>query len=87
MTYTMKRPLPSNPLSTPPQPDEGSPDTFIQNTNFLRNVLNPHSPEPNTGVHVPVWLSPKLAHQVLQAHGPSGHAIPHPNINLQRLDR
>lgn len=89
----MKRTLPSNPMSTPAAPpvapsdqDEGF-QNFQHNTNFLRTVLNPHAPEPNTGVHVPVWLSPKLAQAVIAKHGHTGHAIPHPNINLQRLDK
>lgn len=67
--------------------DGGSFENFAGNTAFLRNILNPHAPEPNTGVHVPVWLSPKLAQQVLAQHGHTGHAIPHRNINLNRLDK
>ncbi len=71
-------------------PDNANPNglqNFQQNTDFLRMLHDPHYPEKDTGVHVPMWLAPNLANQVLMQHGPSGLAIPHPQIDLSDLSK
>jgi hypothetical protein len=83
----MKRPLPNNPMQ---QSEAGGLDRrarYTQNREFLNGVLDPDFPERATGAHVPIWLSPKLARQILEAHGQTGHAIPHPNINLRDITK
>ena len=60
---------------------------FQDNTNFLRQLHDVNYPEPNTGVHVPVWLAPNLANDVLARYGQSGHAIPHPMIDINDLTK
>jgi hypothetical protein len=50
---------------------------FAENVKFMQHVAR-HG-------HVPMWVHPKLAHQLLMQHGETGHVIPHPNINLGDL--
>lgn len=80
----MKRPpMPYKPEQPQPDQDDGLSD-FMSDTDFLQKLHNPHYPHQGAGVHVPVWLSPKVARDVLAQHGQTGHAIPHPDLKLFR---
>jgi hypothetical protein len=73
--------------SAEPDQDDSGMQNFAQNTDFLQKVHNTNFPHKGAGTHIPMWLSPALAKQVMIQHGRSGHAIPHPNINLQNLTK
>jgi len=45
-----------------------------------RQVLDQHFPHQGAGVHVPLWITPALARDLIARHGKSGHVIPHPNL-------
>lgn len=77
---------PVAPTQPRPAPDNGF-NNFNQNIDFLQKLNNPDFPEKGTGSHVPVWLSPKLAQDVLKAHSGTGHAIPHPSIDLKDITK
>ena len=87
----MKRPpMPFNtpaPRPQPPQDDGQGFQNFTHNTDFLQKLNNPNFPEQGAGAHVPIWVSPKLAQDILKSHGHTGHAIPHPRINLKDITK
>lgn len=75
-----KAPLPYN-EPTEPADDSGF-ENFVDSIGFRQRLHDPHFPEKGTGMHVPLWVTPKLAQQILGQHGKSGHAIPHQNDDL-----
>ena len=81
-----KAPLPYNEelgeSASAPDPDDQGFQDFLSATAFRHKIHNPHYPEQGTGMHVPLWVAPKLAHQLLAAHGRTGHVIPHQNDEL-----
>jgi hypothetical protein len=70
-----------------PDPDDIGMQNFAQNTDFLQKLHNPHFPHKGAGTHVPMWVTPELAKELMLRHGKSGHAIPHPNIDLKDLSK
>lgn len=71
-----------------PDPDDASGfQNFQHNAQFLHKLHNQDFPHKGAGTHVPVWLSPALAKAVLASHGRTGHAMPHPNINLKDITK
>jgi len=81
-----KAPIPFNeesgePPNRPDTDDQGF-QQFLSAVDFRRKIHDPHFPERGTGMHVPLWVAPKLAHQLLQTHGKTGHVIPHQNDEL-----
>jgi hypothetical protein len=56
----------------------------LHNPGQITNVhqLMAHIAHPQNGGHVPVWLRPHIASQVIAQHAGSGDAIPHPGIPI-----
>lgn len=84
-------PYPSKSVSTDspftdsqPEPAQGGQDfgSFVDDIQTLDKIKNPHFPNQNTGAHIPFWLSPAAAADVMKRHGQSGHAFPHPNMPM-----
>lgn len=75
---TVPRPTPQPPQPEPDD-DEGFAN-FQQDIAFRRQVADPHFPHQGAGVHVPIWVTPAMARDLMARHGKSGHVIPHPNI-------
>ncbi len=67
------------PRGKPEEQDPNGFQNFVSNTQFLQHV--------HKGGHIPMWLHPKLAHQILMQHGQSGAAVLHPNIDLNDLSK
>lgn len=73
-------PIPAPQPTPPPQDDEEGFQNFQRDIAFRKQVLDKDFPHQDAGVHVPLWVSPAMAHALLVKHGKTGHVIPHPNI-------
>lgn len=77
-----KAPLPYNePADTQPDDEQGFND-FLDGVGFRHKIHDRDFPEKGTGMHVPLWVTPKLAHEILGRHGRTGHALPHQDDDL-----
>ena len=65
----------------------GTPENLFSNVDFLRKLEDTDYPHRGAGKHIPMWVTPSLAQKILMEHGQTGHAIPHPNINLDDLTK
>jgi hypothetical protein len=70
---------PGTPNPAPVNPN-GFPN-FVANMQFRQRIADHNFPHRGAGAHVPVWLTPALAKEVLMRHGHTGHAIPHPDLD------
>jgi hypothetical protein len=69
------------PNALPPSP-ENTPEfkNFVGHQKFVRHVLK-HG-------HVPLWVHPHLANQLMAAHGASGAVVPQPaNLDVNDLTK
>jgi hypothetical protein len=81
-----KAPIPFNEEAVEPagspDPDDKGFHNFLDSVNFRRKIHDPNYPTKGTGAHVPLWVAPQLAHQLIATHGRTGHVIPHQNDSL-----
>ena len=73
-------PRPTPQPTPPPDDDEEGFQNFQRDIAFRKSVLDEHFPHQGAGVHVPMWVTPALAKDLLARHGKTGHVIPHPNL-------
>lgn len=60
---------------------------FRHSVEFLNKIKHPDFPHVGAGHHVPMWVTPQLAQKLMLEHGMTGHAIPHPNLDLDNLTK
>lgn len=81
-----KAPTPFNdePAGMPEPANDASFEDFANDMDFQRKVNHPDYPHKGAGTHVPMWITPALAKQLMISHGHTGHVIPHPRMKTLR---
>jgi hypothetical protein len=62
-----------------PMPDEAGQSRFDSNVEFRKKI--------EQGNYVPLWVEPRLAHQLLMDYGQSGAVLPHPNMDVNDMSK